>query len=102
MDYIKFLINLYPSNNKDKLLILDFFAGSGTTGHAVLEMNREDGLNREFILITNNENHICEEITYQRLKTVLTGRRSDESVYGEPFIDKLEFYELIENTDCEN
>lgn len=102
LDYIKFLINLYPSNNKDKLLILDFFAGSGTTGHAVLEMNREDGLNREFILITNNENHICEEITYQRLKTVLTGRRSDESVYGEPFIDKLEFYELIENTDCEN
>lgn len=74
--------------------VLDFFAGSGTTGQAVLELNREDGLEREFILCTNNENNICEDITYKRLKTVITGLREDESVYCEPYDDKLEFYIL--------
>lgn len=91
VDYIKFLINLYD-NNANNLLVLDFFAGSGTTGQACLELNREDGGKREFILVTNNENNICEEVTYNRLKTIITGRRSDNSVYGEPFQDKLEFY----------
>ena len=60
--------------NLDKdATILDFFAGSGTTGHAVLELNKEDGGNRQFILCTNNENNICEEVTYERLKRVITG-----------------------------
>ena len=54
-------------------IILDFFAGSGTTGQAVKELNAEDGGNRKFILCTNNENNICEDVTYQRLKTVITG-----------------------------
>ncbi len=53
--------------------ILDFFAGSGTTGHAVLEMNKIDGGNRKFILCTNNENNICEEVTYERIKRVIKG-----------------------------
>ena len=43
-------------------LVLDFMAGSGTTGHAVLDLNKEDGGNRKFIICTNNENKICEEI----------------------------------------
>jgi adenine-specific DNA-methyltransferase len=54
-------------------LILDFFAGSGTTGHAVLELNKEDGGNRQFILCTNNENNICEDVTYPRIKKVIEG-----------------------------
>ena len=45
------------SSNKNDL-ILDFFAGSGTTGHAVMKLNAEDGGNRKFILCTNNENNI--------------------------------------------
>ena len=49
---IKELINLV---NKKNALVLDFFAGSGTTGQAVLELNQEDGGNRNFILCTNNE-----------------------------------------------
>jgi adenine-specific DNA-methyltransferase len=58
--------------------ILDFFAGSGTTGHAVLELNKEDGGNRKFILVTNNgdeksEHKIAEKITYERLKKVMNG-----------------------------
>lgn len=52
-------------------LILDFFAGSGTTGHAVMKLNTEDGGNRKYILCTNNENNICRDITYERIKRVI-------------------------------
>ena len=51
--------------------ILDFFAGSGTTGHAVMKLNAEDGGNRRFILCTNNENIICRDVTYERIKRVI-------------------------------
>lgn len=54
-------------------LILDFFAGSGTTLHAVMQLNAEDGGNRQCILVTNNENNICEEVTYERNKRVIQG-----------------------------
>lgn len=65
---IKRIIKL---NGKKHQQILDFFAGSGTTGHAVMELNKEDGGNRKFILCTNNENNICKEITYERIKRVI-------------------------------
>ncbi len=51
--------------------ILDFFAGSGTTGHAVMKLNEEDNGNRHFILCTNNENNICRDVTYERVKRVI-------------------------------
>ena len=57
--------------------ILDFFAGSGTTGHAVLELNKEDGGNRQFILCTNNENKIAEKVTHPRIKKVIKGYRKN-------------------------
>ncbi len=60
-------------SNKQNAIVLDFFAGSGTTAHAVLELNKEDGGNRQCILATNNENGICEDITYQRVKRVIEG-----------------------------
>ena len=60
--------------------ILDFFAGSGTTGHAVLKLNVEDGGNRRFILCTNNENNICEEVTYERIKRVIEGYGDTEGI----------------------
>lgn len=50
--------------------VLDFFAGSGTTGHAVLELNVEDDGKRKFILCTNNENNICTEVCYPRIEKV--------------------------------
>ena len=53
--------------------ILDFFAGSGTTLHATMQLNAEDGGHRKCILITNNENNICEEVTYKRNKRVIQG-----------------------------
>ncbi len=54
-----------------KATILDFFAGSGTTGHAVMKLNAEDGGQRKFILCTNNENNICRDVTYERIKRVI-------------------------------
>lgn len=58
---------------KPNSVILDYFAGSGTTGHAVLELNKEDGGDRQFILCTNNESKIAEEVTYPRVKKVIKG-----------------------------
>ena len=57
---------------EENALILDFFAGSGTLGHAVLKYNATNaGSNRRFILCTNNENNICREVTYERIKRVI-------------------------------
>ena len=61
------------TKDKKGAVILDFFAGSGTTGHAVLELNKEDGGNRQFILCTNNENNICTEVCYPRIEKVIEG-----------------------------
>lgn len=54
-------------------IILDFFAGSGPAMHATMKLNAEDGGNRQCILVTNNENNICEEVTYERNKRVIQG-----------------------------
>lgn len=70
LSLIKRILKLFSQKN---INILDFFAGSGTTGHAVLELNKEDGSNRKFILCTNNENNICTDICYPRLQKVIKG-----------------------------
>ena len=72
---IKQLISLHPNKSA---LVLDFFAGSGSTGHAVLDLNKEDEGNRKFIVCTNNENNISEKITYERLKNVINGYEKHE------------------------
>lgn len=69
-ELIKYLINLHPNKNA---IILDFFAGSGTTGQAVMELNREDNGNRKFILCTNNENNIAYDTTSERLYRIING-----------------------------
>ena len=55
------------TTNKDSI-VLDFFAGSGTTGHAVIDLNKEDGGNRKYILISNSESNICKDVTLKRIK----------------------------------
>lgn len=77
MEMIKYLLSLSPFKNG---IILDFFAGSGTTGQAALELNKEDGGNRKFILCTNNENNICEDVTYERIKRVINGYAEVEGI----------------------
>ena len=72
---IEYLLSLYYDEKRGVFCrnstILDFFAGSGTTGHAVLKLNEEDGGKRRFILCTNNENNICRDVTYERIKRVI-------------------------------
>lgn len=93
---IKYLLNLYYDyrNNchKKDFTVLDFFAGSGTTGQAVLELNKEDGGNRRFILCTNNENNICTEVCYPRLKTVITGVKADGTKYSDGIPSNLVYF----------
>lgn len=68
------LIKMYMQYFERKdIKVLDFFAGSGTTAHAVLALNQEDGGTRNFILCTNNENEICSEITYPRISNAIYG-----------------------------
>ena len=55
------------TTNKDSI-VLDFFAGSGTVGQAVHELNKEDGGRRSFILISNSESNICKNVTVKRIK----------------------------------
>jgi len=66
-------------------IILDFFAGSGTTGHAIMKLNAEDKGSRRFILCTNNENNICREVTYERIKRVIE---------KEGYTDSLKYYKI--------
>jgi adenine-specific DNA-methyltransferase len=66
--------------SKKDSIILDFFAGSGTTGHAVLKLNKEDKGNRKFILCTNNENKIAEEVCYPRIKKVIEGHKDHPEI----------------------
>jgi len=63
--------------------VLDFFAGSGTTMHAVMQLNAEDGGHRQCILVTNNENNICEEVTYERNKRVIEGYTTPKGEFVE-------------------
>lgn len=73
--------------------ILDFFAGSGTTLHAVMQLNAEDGGKRRCILCTNNENGICENVTYERNKRVIQGYTKPNGVHVEGLKDNnLRYY----------
>lgn len=67
--------------SKDNSIILDFFAGSGTLGHAVLKYNASnENSNRRFILCTNNENNICRDVTYERIKRVIDKENYEASL----------------------
>ncbi len=74
---IKYLLSFTQTKNQT---ILDFFAGSGTTLHATIQLNAKDGGNRQCILVTNNENNICEEVTYERNKRVIQGYTNAKGV----------------------
>lgn len=81
-------------------IILDFFAGSGTTGHAVMKLNADDGGNRRFILCTNNENNICRDVTYERIKRVIDKENYEASLkyYKVDYIpiDERMYYEYAD------
>src|SRR3989338_7288206 len=86
-DFPKSVFNVYDClapiiAERKNAIVLDYFAGSGTTGHAVMILNKEDGGNRKFILCTNNENNngngaggIAEKVCYPRIKKVIEGHK---------------------------
>ena len=75
------------------ITILDFFAGSGTTLHAVMQLNKEDGGKRQCILVTNNENNICREVTYERNRRVIEGYTTPKGTQVEGLHDNnLRYY----------
>lgn len=78
---------LYERKNA---LVLDYFAGSGTTGHAVLLLNKKDDGQRGFILCTNNENKIAEDVCYPRIKKVIKGHKDYADITGIPA--KLKYF----------
>lgn len=91
---IKYILQIstpLPTN----ITILDFFAGSGTTLHATMQLNAEDGGNRKCILVTNNENNICEEVTYERNKRVINGYTTPKGEQVEGLkANNLRYYQI--------
>lgn len=79
----KFIRAVTSYTDKRSYTILDFFAGSGTTLHSVMMLNAEDGGHRTCILCTNNENGICENVTYERNKRVIQGYTKPNGEYVE-------------------
>ena len=93
VNLIKYLLSI--KNKKfdyKRAIILDFMAGSGTTGHAVLELNKEDGGNRQFILCTNNENNICTDVCYPRIKKVIEGYKNLKGEWIEGLGGNLKYF----------
>lgn len=80
---IELIMDLIYIGNKKNATVLDFFAGSGTTLHAVMKLNTVDGGNRRCILTTNNENNICEEVTYIRNKKAIEGYITPKGIHIE-------------------
>lgn len=110
----KLIKELIRVASKKESIILDFFAGSGTTGESVLSLNREDDGNRHFIVCTNNEitkeapNGIAYDVTTKRLKRTMTGSCYDDSTDfkwikdNEPLGGSLDVYEIAEVANFES
>lgn len=90
MGLIRYLLKIV---DRPEITILDFFAGSGTTLHCVMQMNAEDGNNRKGILITNNENQICEQVTYVRTSRAIRGYTTPKGIHVEGLLNNsLRYY----------
>lgn len=88
-DFPKSIYNVYDClapivYERKKAIIVDFFAGSGTTAQAVMMLNKEDNGNRKFILCTNNENGIAERVCYPRIKSAIKEHKSYKEMTGVP------------------
>jgi adenine-specific DNA-methyltransferase len=106
-------------DDKQSPVVLDFFAGSGTTGHAVLELNNENENGCQFILCTNNEINglekelkekglsekemqeygICRRVTYPRLEKVMKGYKDSKPLGGNLKYFRTKFIKKSVNRD---
>jgi adenine-specific DNA-methyltransferase len=89
VNLMKMILRIKTNKNS---LVLDFMAGTGTMGQAVLELNKEDGGNRQFILCTNNENNICTDVCYPRIKKVIEGYKNLKSEEVEGLGGNLKYF----------
>ena len=64
---VKLMKELIRATTSNDSIVMDYFAGSGTVGQAVVELNREDEGNRKFILVSNSESNICKNVTVKRM-----------------------------------
>ena len=86
------LIDILKLITKRDSVVLDFFAGSGTTGHAILEINKQDNGSRSFILTTNNENQIAEEVCYPRIQKAIKGYKTPKRENIDGLEGNLKYY----------
>lgn len=77
---LELIQRIIKSNINKNAVVLDFFAGSGTTGEAVLRLNKQDDGNRQFILMTNNEDNIAKNVCYQRIVNCFDGYSNNEPI----------------------
>ena len=68
---VKLMKELIRATTSKDSIVMDYFAGSGTVGQAVVELNREDEANRKFILVSNSESNICKNVTVKRIERML-------------------------------
>lgn len=70
---IELIKDFIKVSTKKQSIVLDFFAGSGTTLHACIELNKKEGYEIQSIICTNNENKICQKVTYPRIQKAIEG-----------------------------
>ena len=85
LELIEHLIKITDKPNN--ITVLDFFAGSGTTLHSVAKLNSEDEGKRTCVIATNNENNICEDVTYPRIKNIFNLYTNKKGIEM-PFFEK--------------
>ncbi len=101
---IEYLIALFFDHQegiyKKNITVLDFFAGSGTTGHALLNLNKTDQGQRTFILCTNNEENICTDICYPRIEKAIKGYKTPKGEKIEGLGGNLKYFKtaFVKNT----
>jgi len=88
---VKDVLSVVLMENKNAI-VLDFFAGSGTTGHAILEMNQNKDSERQFIICTNNENGICEDVCYPRISNVIKGYKNQKNKVIDGLSGNLKYF----------
>lgn len=96
-DFPKSIYNTYDCiyaiiGERKNAIVLDYFAGSGTTGHATLLLNQEDGGNRQVILCTNNENGIAQDVTYPRMKSAINGYDDENNGFVDGIDSNLKYF----------
>ena len=89
---VSLLQRIIQISSQKSSTILDFFAGSGTTMHATMQLNEEDGGHRQCILVQQNENNICEAVTYERNKRVMQGYMNSKKEYVPGLGNSMKYY----------